>query len=74
MARASTISMAACLRRWPSVHSNESFYIDKIYYWNGEEVAVAFQVKNKLGELIDQFDSYTKAERRICDLLEKSNR
>lgn len=56
------------------MHSNESFYIDKIYYWNGEEVAVAFQVKNKLGELIDQFDSYTKAERRICDLLEKSNR
>ena len=73
MARASTISMAACLRRWRSVHSNENFHIDKVYYWNGDEVAVVFQVRNHLNELVDQFESYTKAERKICDMLEKSN-
>ena len=50
------------------------YHIDKIYYWNGEEVAVVFKIIGSHGELIDQFDSYTKAERRICDLLEKSNR
>lgn len=54
--------------------SNENFHIDKVYYWSGDEVAVSFQVKNHLNELVDQFDSYTKAERRICDILEKSNR
>ena len=74
MARASTISMVECLRRWPSVPDICEYHIDKIYYWNGEEVAVVFKIIGSHGELIDQFDSYTKAERRICDLLEKSNR
>lgn len=55
------------------MHSNESFHIDKVYYWSGDEVAVSFQVRNHLNELVDQFDSYTKAERRICDILEKLN-
>lgn len=48
------------------------YHIDKIYYLgeNGE-TAVTFRVVNDRGEAVDHFDSYTKAERRIVDLLEK---
>lgn len=49
-----------------------AYHIDKIYYWDGE-VAVTFQVVDDKGELIDQFDSYTKAERKIVDLIERAN-
>lgn len=51
---------------------NIAYHIDKIYYWDGE-VAVSFQVVDDKGELIDQFESYTKAERKIVALLEKAN-
>lgn len=51
---------------------NTAYHIDKVYYWDGE-VAVSFQVVDDKGELIDQFDSYTKAERKIVDLIEKAN-
>lgn len=56
------------------MRSNSGYHIDKVYYWDGDGVAVVFQVINVAGELIDQFDSYTKAERRIVELLEKANR
>ena len=49
-----------------------AYHIDKIYYWD-DEVAVSFQVIDERGELIDQFDSYTKAERKICEILERDN-
>ena len=49
-----------------------AYHIDKVYYWDGE-VAVSFQVIDERGELIDQFDTYTKAERKIVDLLTKAN-
>lgn len=49
------------------------YHIDKVYYWNGEEVAVVFRIIGYHGELIDQFDSYTKAERKIVELIERAN-
>ena len=49
-----------------------AYHIDKVYYWDGE-VAVSFQVIDDHGELIDQFDSYTKAERKIVELIERAN-
>ena len=52
---------------------NETYHIDKIYYWGGDDIAVVFQVRNSRNELVDQFNSYTKAERRICELLERQN-
>ena len=50
-----------------------AYHIDKVYYWDGE-VAVSFQVIDDHGELIDQFDSYPKAERKIVELIERANR
>lgn len=47
------------------------FSIDKVYYWDGEEVATEFQVKNIEDDVIATFNSYTKAERRIVEMLEK---
>lgn len=49
------------------------YHIEKIYYWNGNEVATTFKIIGFHGELIDQFDSYTKAERKICEILERDN-
>ena len=49
-----------------------AYHIDKVYYWDGE-VAVSFQVIDERGELIDQFDTYTKADRKICEILERDN-
>ena len=37
-------------------------HIDKVYYWNGEEVAVCFMVVD------------TKAEKKICEILERDRR
>lgn len=53
--------------------SNETYHIDKIYYWDGEDIAAVFQVRDSRNELVDQFDSYTKAERKICEILERDN-
>lgn len=52
-----------------------SYKIDKVYYWNFEEdeVQVSFVVINEYGEMIDNFDTYTKAERKICEILERDN-
>ena len=48
------------------------YHIDKIYYLGEDgETSVSFRVVNERGEAVDHFDSYTKAERRIVDLLEK---
>lgn len=49
--------------------------IDKIYYWDDDskDVKVTFAITSEEGELMDQFDSYTKAERKICEILERDN-
>lgn len=52
---------------------NETYHIDKIYYWNGDDIAAVFQVRDSRNDLVDQFDSYTKAERKICEILERQN-
>lgn len=48
-------------------------HIDKVYYWNGDEVAVCFMVVDKKGEVLDQFETYTKAEKKICEILEREH-
>lgn len=52
-----------------------TYHIDKIYYWDKDmrEVAVTFDVVSSRGDTLDRFDSYTKAERKIVELLEKAN-
>lgn len=52
-----------------------TYHIDKIYYWDADmkEVAVTFDVVSSRGDTLDRFDSYTKAERKIVELLEKAN-
>lgn len=45
------------------------YHIDKVYYWEGEVVA-AFVVKDEDGEAYGWYKTYTKAERRIVELLE----
>lgn len=52
---------------------SEIYHIEKVYYWNGEEVAVTFDVVSSRGDVLDRFDSYTKAERKICKILERDN-
>lgn len=51
------------------------YHIDKVYYWDKDmkEVAVTFDVVSSRGDTLDRFDSYTKAERKIVELLEKAN-
>lgn len=52
-----------------------AYRIDKIYFWDPDEgdVAVAFKVVTDGGDVLDSFPSYTKAEQRIVELLEKAN-
>ena len=52
-----------------------TYHIDKVYYWDADtkEVAVTFDVVSSRGDILDRFDSYTKAERKIVELLEKAN-
>lgn len=52
-----------------------TYHIDKIYYWDEDtkEAAVTFDVVSSRGDTLDRFDSYTKAERKIVELLEKAN-
>lgn len=52
-----------------------AYHIDKVYFWDPDEsdVAVAFKVVNDGGDVLDSFSSYTKAEQRIVELLEKQN-
>lgn len=52
-----------------------TYHIDKVYYWDKDmrEVAVTFDVVSSRGDILDRFDSYTKAERKIVELLEKAN-
>lgn len=52
---------------------SETYHIEKVYYWNGDEVAVTFDVVSSKGDVLDRFDSYTKAERRIVEILERAN-
>ena len=55
--------------------SKVTYHIDKVYYWDADmkEVAVTFDVVSSRGDILDRFDSYTKAERKIVELLEKAN-
>lgn len=53
--------------------TSETYHIDKVYYWDGDEVAVTFDVVNSKDDVLDRFDSYTKAERRIVEILERDN-
>lgn len=55
--------------------SKVTYHIDKVYYWDADmkEVAVTFDVVSSRGDALDRFDSYTKAERKIVELLEKAN-
>ena len=52
-----------------------AYHIDKVYFWDPDEgdVAVAFKVVTDGGDVLDSFSSYTKAEQRIVELLEKAN-
>lgn len=52
-----------------------TYHIDKVYYWDADmkEVAVTFDVVSSRGDTLDRFDSYTKAEKKIVELLEKAN-
>lgn len=57
------------------MNKGTALHIDKIYFWdpNEKDVAVAFQVVTDGGDVLDSFSSYTKAEQRIVELLEKAN-
>lgn len=57
------------------MNKGTALHIDKIYFWdsNEKDVAVAFQVVTADGDILDGFSSYTKAEQRIVELLEKAN-
>lgn len=52
-----------------------AYHIDKVYFWDPDEsdVAAAFKVVTDGGDVLDSFSSYTKAEQRIVELLEKAN-
>lgn len=52
---------------------HHEYHIDKVYYCDGDGAAVTFKVVNEKGDVLDNFDTYTKAERRIVDLLEREN-
>lgn len=52
-----------------------SLHIDKVYYWDLDagDVAVSFNVVDSDGAVLDCFESYTKAERRIVEILERES-
>lgn len=52
-----------------------NLHIDKVYYWDldTEDVAVSFNVVDSDGAVLDCFESYTKAERKIVEILERES-